>query len=121
MAARVSTFRWILLTIDWRRLPSRTPAAQELVDSVKTVALRWGRASYLSEDPLKRAIKKLGEGGRSKRVTQAVCDSAPTLFRGKAGAVQVDVKARTVAFTSRRGPWPLRAPLPPCARHSGAR
>jgi hypothetical protein len=36
-------------------------SAEELVDSVKTVGLRWGRASCLSEDPLKRAIKKLGE------------------------------------------------------------
>jgi len=36
-------------------------SAEELVDSVKTVALRWGRANCLSEDPLKRAIKKLGE------------------------------------------------------------
>ena len=31
----------------------------ELVDSVKIVALRWGRASYLPEGPLKRTIKKL--------------------------------------------------------------
>ena len=30
---------------------------------------------------------------------QAVGDSAPTLFRGEAGAVQVDVKERTVDFT----------------------
>ncbi len=36
-------------------------SAEKLVDSVKTVALRWGRANCLSEDPLKRAIKKLGE------------------------------------------------------------
>jgi hypothetical protein len=36
-------------------------SAEELEDSVKTVALRWGRASCLSEDPLKRAIKKLVE------------------------------------------------------------
>jgi len=34
-------------------------STEELVDSVKTVVLRWGRATYLSEDPLKRAIKKL--------------------------------------------------------------
>ena len=31
----------------------------ELVDSVKTVALRSGKASFLSDDPLQRAIKKL--------------------------------------------------------------
>jgi hypothetical protein len=36
-------------------------SAEELVDSVETVALRWCRARSLSEDPLKRAIKKLGE------------------------------------------------------------
>jgi hypothetical protein len=36
-------------------------STEELVDSVKTVGLRWGRASCLSEDPLTRAIKKLGE------------------------------------------------------------
>jgi hypothetical protein len=36
-------------------------SAEELMDAVKTVALRWGLASYLSEDPLKRAIKKLFE------------------------------------------------------------
>ena len=31
----------------------------QLVDSVKTVALRSGKASFLSEEPLERAIKKL--------------------------------------------------------------
>jgi hypothetical protein len=36
-------------------------SAEKLVDSVKTVALRWGRANCLSEDPLKRDIKKLVE------------------------------------------------------------
>jgi hypothetical protein len=34
-------------------------SAEELLDSVQTVALRWGRTNYLSEDPLLRAVKKL--------------------------------------------------------------
>jgi len=34
-------------------------SAEELLDSVQTVALRWGRTNYLSEDPLLRAIRKL--------------------------------------------------------------
>jgi hypothetical protein len=41
-------------------------SAGELVDSVKTVALRWGRASYLPEGPLKRAIKKLLGGAQGQ-------------------------------------------------------
>ena len=38
---RVSTFRWILQTIDWRRWPSRTPAAQK---SSWTRSRLWGSA-----------------------------------------------------------------------------
>ncbi len=34
-------------------------SAEELLDSVQTVALRWGRTNCLSEDPLLRAVKKL--------------------------------------------------------------
>jgi len=34
-------------------------SAEELLDSVRTVALRWGRTNYLSQAPLLRAVKKL--------------------------------------------------------------
>jgi hypothetical protein len=43
--------------------------SEELVDSVKTVAICWGRANCLSEDPLKLVIKKLGETQEDHRDT----------------------------------------------------
>ena len=48
-------------------------SAKDLVDYVKTVALRWGRASYLSQGPLKRAIKKLKQVSdeQSEHITAA--------------------------------------------------
>ena len=76
----------------------------ELVDSVKTVALRSGKASFLSDDPLQRAIKKLKseskgfwcryEGQlsrhanqlRGRRSTQLNCHSAARIQRCSAAA-----------------------------------
>ena len=51
----------------------------ELVDSVKTVALRSGKASFLSDDPLQRAIKKL----KSESVADELNEELKTLERVK--------------------------------------
>ena len=55
----------------------------ELVDSVKTVALRSGKASFLSDDPLQRAIKKLKSESVADEHTDTIAGLEALLKLGK--------------------------------------
>ena len=58
-------------------------SADELVDSVKTVALRSGKASFLSDDPLQRAIKKLKSESVADEHTDTIAGLEALLKLGK--------------------------------------